>query len=459
MSLSSNLSASFESYIETVMQTYDAVGIAVAVVDREGPVWERFFGYRDQALKLPIDRDTIFGLASVTKSFTCLAVLQLAQQGKIDLDAPVSRYIPAFQNAHREKPVLVRHLMSHTGSFWPVQRKTVEPLARKMGLWNHDIDLAYSVPFSQASVQEVCADLDAQETPLGNPGEYLSYSNDSFGLLSDIIRTQGGEDTYADYMKKHVLRPLDMSRSGCGFLPPAADSNAAVLYEERDGRLLATRDYHDNAFVMMGGGAMKSTVRDMEKYLQLYLRQGAPLLSPDSFRRMTASYASYRPKTGYGYGLSAGALAGHPVFGHGGSLTGVSSAISFCPDAGYGVVVLCNTTGVPATSIAEAAMLWCLGREPRPEEPAPCAPWPLPLQQKACGRYVSAEDSTIEISMNDGKMEVFSSGKSRPYRFSEPGVLFLQSKMTWSDLTLFSNPQKEIFAARYGGRMLKKEPS
>ena len=61
--------------------------------------------------------------------------------------------------------------------------------------------------------------------------------------------------------------------------------------------------------------------------------------------------------------------------------------------------------------------------------------------------------------MNDGKMEVFSSGKSRPYRFSEPGVLFLQSKMTWSDLTLFSNPQKEIFAVRYGGRMLKKEPS
>ena len=160
MSLFSNLSASFESYVETVIQTYDAVGIAVAVVDREGPVWERFFGYRDQALKLLIDRDTIFGLASVTKSFTCLAVLQLAQQGKIDLDAPVSRYIPAFQNAHREKPVLVRHLMSHTGSFWPVQRKTVEPLARKMGLWNHDIDLAYSVPFSQASVQEVCADLE-----------------------------------------------------------------------------------------------------------------------------------------------------------------------------------------------------------------------------------------------------------------------------------------------------------
>ena len=443
MSLSLSLGSLFEAYVKKVMYTYDASGIAVAIVDREQPVRELFFGFRDQEQKRLIDQDTIFGLASVTKSFTCLAVLQLAQQGKVDLDAPVSRYIPAFQNAHREKPVLVRHLMSHAGSFWPVERKTVEPLARRMGLWNSGVDLAYSAAFSQAAVQEVCADLDAQQTPLGEPGEYLSYSNDSFGLLSD-------------YMKKHVLQPLGMSRSGCGFLFPARDSNAAILYEKRDGKLLITREYHDNAFVMMGGGAMKSTLRDMERYLQLFLRRGEPLLSPDSFRRMTAAYVSYRPSVGYGYGLSVGQLAGYPVYGHGGSLTGVSSAISFCPDAGYGVVVLCNTTGVPATSIAEAAMLWCLGKNPCPIEPKACEPWAQDLQRRACGRYVSAEGDTVEITMNSTDLEVLSSGKPRPYRFSEPGVLFLQSKMTWSDLTLFPNAQGEIFAVRYGGRMLSR---
>lgn len=456
MSLSLSLGSLFEAYVKKVMHTYDASGIAVAIVDREQPVRELFFGFRDQEQKRLIDQDTIFGLASVTKSFTCLAVLQLAQQGKVDLDAPVSRYIPAFQNAHREKPVLVRHLMSHAGSFWPVERKTVEPLARRMGLWNSGVDLAYSAAFSQAAVQEVCADLDAQQTPLGEPGEYLSYSNDSFGLLSDIIRTQGTEDTYADYMKKHVLQPLGMSRSGCGFLFPARDSNAAILYEKRDGKLLITRDYHDNAFVMMGGGAMKSTLRDMERYLQLFLRRGEPLLSPDSFWRMTTAYVSYRPGVGYGYGLSVGQLAGYPVYGHGGSLTGVSSAISFCPDAGYGVVVLCNTTGVPATSIAEAAMLWCLGKNPCPVEPKACEPWAQDLQRRACGRYVSAEGDTVEITMNSTNLELLSSGKPRPYRFSEPGVLFLQSKMTWSDLTLFPNAQGEIFAVRYGGRMLSR---
>ena len=441
MPLSLSLGSLFEAYVKKVMYTYDASGIAVAIVDREQPVRELFFGFRDQEQKRLIDQDTIFGLASVTKSFTCLAVLQLAQQGKVDLDAPVSRYIPAFQNAHREKPVLVRHLMSHAGSFWPVERKTVEPLARRMGLWNSGVDLAYSAAFSQAAVQEVCADLDAQQTPLGEPGEYLSYSNDSFGLLSDIIRTQGIEDTYADYMKKHVLQPLGMSRSGCGFLFPARDSNAAILYEKRDGKLLITRDYHDNAFVMMGGGAMKSTLRDMERYLQLFLRRGEPLLSPDSFRRMTAAYVSYRPSVGYGYGLSVGQLAGYPVYGHGGSLTGV---------------VLCNTTGVPATSIAEAAMLWCLGKNPCPVEPKACEPWAQDLQRRACGRYVSAEGDTVEITMNSTDLEVLSSGKPRPYRFSEPGVLFLQSKMTWSDLTLFPNAQGEIFAVRYGGRMLSR---
>ena len=87
-----------------------------------------------------------------------------------------------------------------------------------------------------------------------------------------------------------------------------------MLYEKRDDKLLITRDYHDNAFVMMGGGAMKSTLRDMERYLQLFLRRGEPLLSPDSFRRMTAAYVSYRPSVGYGYGLSVGQLAGYPVY-------------------------------------------------------------------------------------------------------------------------------------------------
>ena len=451
------LSDQFESYGNEIMQTYGASGMAVAIVNRDRPLQELFFGFRDREQKLPIDRDTLFGLASVTKSFTCLAILYLAQQGRIDLDAPVSRYIPDFQNAHRRQPVLVRHLMSHTGSFWPVARKTVEPLARKMGLWNTGIDLAYSVPFSQEALREVCAGLDAQDPPLGEPGEYFSYSNDSFGLLSDIIRTQGGEDTYAAYLDRHLLQPLGMERSGCGFLKPAADPNAAVLYERRDGKLLTTRDFHDNAFVMMGGGAMKSTLRDMERYLQLFLRGGVPLLSAESFAQMTGCYASYRPGVGYGFGLSVSHLAGVPVFGHGGSLTGVSSAICFCPEAGFGVVVLCNTSGVPATSVAEAAMRWCLGQSPRPEDPVPGKPWSKEAQQKACGRYVCAEDSQLEICMEQGEMMVRSSGKSYPYRFGGENVLYLQSKLTWSDVTLFPGPDGLPFALRYGGRMLARQ--
>ena len=93
----------FEAYVEKVMRAYDACGMAVAIVDQGQPVQELFYGFRDGEQKLPINQDTIFGLASVTKSFTCLAILHLAQQGKIDLDAPVSQYIPSFHNSHREK--------------------------------------------------------------------------------------------------------------------------------------------------------------------------------------------------------------------------------------------------------------------------------------------------------------------------------------------------------------------
>ncbi len=99
----------FEELAERIRSRNNAAGIAVAIVDRSGTTqYEKFFGHRDAARNLPLNGETIFGLASVTKSFVALSIMQLAEKGDIHLDDPVSRYIPEFTNKNQDTET-IRH--------------------------------------------------------------------------------------------------------------------------------------------------------------------------------------------------------------------------------------------------------------------------------------------------------------------------------------------------------------
>ena len=125
----------FEELVSRIQERSKAVGIAVAIVDRNGNTqYEKFFGYRDQERKLPIDEDTIFGLASVTKSFVALSIMQLVEAGKVDLDDPVSKYIPEFTNRN-QKPIKVWHFLCHTAGFYPMHRTIINEIAQK-AVWS-----------------------------------------------------------------------------------------------------------------------------------------------------------------------------------------------------------------------------------------------------------------------------------------------------------------------------------
>ena len=262
----------FEDYIRKIMETYRAVGLAVTIVSPEKTKYRHFFGWRDVEKQLPIDENTLFGLASITKSFTCLAIMQLHEKRKININDPISRYIPEYRGLG-QNTARVYHLMSHSAGFFPQKRLCAVDVAREMGLMDRG-DLAYSVPLAEEGIRRVAGNLDRQERYIAGPGEFLSYSNDSYGLLSDIVRRYGGESSYAEYVKKNILEPLGMERSGCDFLRPAADENTSLLYRFEDGNRTGDRDFYNNAFVLMGGGSRKSHVAEMEKYLRMYLLSG-----------------------------------------------------------------------------------------------------------------------------------------------------------------------------------------
>ena len=101
-----------EELIAQVMKDGQARGIAVGIVDSDGQIqYENYFGYRDEENQLPITRDTIFGMASVTKSFTALAIMQMQKDGLLSVDDPVSKYVPEFTNKNLKEPVKLWHLM------------------------------------------------------------------------------------------------------------------------------------------------------------------------------------------------------------------------------------------------------------------------------------------------------------------------------------------------------------
>ncbi|RRD64101.1 class A beta-lactamase-related serine hydrolase [Fretibacterium sp. OH1220_COT-178] len=124
--------AEFEQLVRDVMTSYDAAGTAVSIFGRDRTYYEAFFGWRDAKRRLEIAPDTLFGMASLTKSVTCVALLQLVERGLVDLQGLVSDYIPEFIGRN-QKGVRVAHLLSHSAGFFPEKRI----LARWRGVWTH----------------------------------------------------------------------------------------------------------------------------------------------------------------------------------------------------------------------------------------------------------------------------------------------------------------------------------
>lgn len=454
-----------EQYIEEICRAYEVCGMEAAIVDKNGKTqYQRFFGYRDGENKLPLDEDTIFGIASVTKSFTSLAVLQLQEQGALDIHDVVSDYVPEFTG--KNQPGLrVWHLMCHSGGFFPLNRILAGPVAESLGLIEErDGDLAYNEMLAEEGIRLVAGRLDQQTVTqglIGKPGEYFSYCNDGFGVLSDIVRRVSGMP-FSQYVKEHILQPLGMGRSGCDFVKPSLDDNGAVLYERRQGVMCHDRDYHNNAFVLNGGGAMKSTLADMKKYVTMYLNEGlcengARILQESSIHEMLRPKIVSGPGRFYCYGLTTKQLAGVPVYEHSGDLPGVSSCICFSPEAEAAVIVLCNTADVPAACVAEAAMRVWRGEMPAAVRPVYREePWSSETMAEAVGEYHCGEGYGVVIyEREDKSLGVRADGAERIAIPLSQNMAVLCGRFSDGFIRLCRR-EGHVFAIQYGSRMLPK---
>lgn len=440
----------FEKYVENIIKTEVAAGIAVAVINREGKtLYQSFFGYRDIENKLPIDEDTIFGMASVTKSFVALSVMQLCERGLLNLDDAVCKYIPEFTNKNQDT-VKICHLLNHTAGYYPLKRIILTDVAKEHGFSEKTHgDLGLLPELAQIGVGLVAQQMDAQTRDgfiIGPPGQYFSYCNDGFGLLSEIVCRVSGEKTFADYVQKSILSPLSMTRSACEYVKPRDDSNSTVLYTQKDGKL-SECDYYNIGFVLAGAGALKSTLCDMKKAVLMYLKRGGDILSAEGIEKMCTPTVECGINTRYCMGLKQKTHSGVTVTEHNGSQPGVSSNIAWSYDTGLGVVVLCNTENISASAISDMAMCMATSTEP---DKIQYTEWDDKTQSAVCGEYCTNEGilKNAEIYKKDGKLFL----NKNPVMPIDKDTAIVGK----SHIKLFFNDRNEIFAIRYGMRMLKK---
>jgi len=332
-------------------------------------------GLREVPSKSPVDTASVFRIASMTKSFTAVAILQLRDAGKLSLDAPAERYVPELARmryATSDAPrISVRDLLSHSAGFpednpWGDQQlsATDAQLSQMM---------LRGIPFSTA------------------PSTGYEYSNFGFAILGRIVQNVGGMP-YPQYIRTRVLQPLGMTVTTL----QAADVKPSLLahgYRRQDGAWLEEAQLPDGAFGAMGG--MLTSVSDLSKWVGFMLsawpaRDGPETgpLKRSSLREMQqvirySGGTAVRDATGtpalsaggYGYGLGAQQNCAFRIaISHTGGLPGFGSLMKWLPDYGVGVVAMGNLTYTSWRAVSDQALELLAktgGLQARAPQPAP----------------------------------------------------------------------------------------
>ncbi len=329
----------FSAWLEGQIAYRGLPGIAVGVVADQDLVWAAGFGFADTQAKRPMSPATKFRMASHSKLFTATAIMQLREQGKLQLDDPVSKYLPWFKVKTAEPddpPITIEELLTH-GSGLP----------REAGPhWT-----TYEFP-TQDELQTLTADRQAAFPPEVR----WKYSNLAYSLAGMVIETVSGEK-WADYVQRHIYQPLGMSAS-------SVDQNVtglAVGYNRRmpDGSQLVMPFV--DARGMGAATGITSTVEDMAKFVSAQFRKGPSggrqILSTASLREMHRVRMLENNWTqGQGIGFAVNRIRDKIYVGHGGGYPGYTTQTLIQLDSKVGVIVLTNTNDSNPFDIAMQLM-------------------------------------------------------------------------------------------------------
>ncbi len=248
----------FGSFYKAACEKHGIVGSGIAVV-KDGRIVERgTFGYQELATRRSVDEDTIFHWASITKTFTGIAILQLRDRGLLKLDDPAVKYLPELRAVHDPfgdiSEITLLHLLTHSAGF-------------RAGTWPWGGDKPWH-PFEPKRYEQLAAMLPYTEI-LFKPGSRHSYSNPGIVFLGRIIEQLSGDD-FAVYVDKNILKPLEMHRSYFDRSPYHLAAHRSHGYV-RDDQGLREQPFEFDTGVTVSNGGLMAPIPDMAKYLAFLL--------------------------------------------------------------------------------------------------------------------------------------------------------------------------------------------
>jgi CubicO group peptidase (beta-lactamase class C family) len=329
----------FSAWIEGQIAYRGLPGVAVGVVSDQELVWAKGFGFADVKAKLPMAASTKFRMASHSKLFTAIAIMQLREEGKLGLDDPVVKYLPWFKAkpaGDDDGPITVEQLLSHSSG-----------LQREAG--DHWTTLVF--PTSD-ELQRLYADRQAAFAP----SVRWKYSNLAYSIAGMLIEKVSGQ-RWADYVERNIFKPLAMNAS-------SVDQNVSGLVVPYGRRMPdGTREVLPfvDARGMAAATGITSNVEDMAKFVSAQFRRGprggSQILSTGSLREMHRVRSVEQNWTsGTGIGFAVSRIKDRTYVGHGGGYPGNTTHTLIQLDDKVGVIVLSNTNDSNPADIAQQLM-------------------------------------------------------------------------------------------------------
>ncbi|MGE5704065.1 MAG: serine hydrolase, partial [Clostridia bacterium] len=365
----------FEQYAQKRLEEAKVPGVIVSLAHEGKPFYEKTFGYRDKEAKAPINADTIFGIGSVTKSLTCVAVMQLQEAGKLSVHDPVVKYLPEFRTPDEghTKAVTIHHFMTHTlglpplSSLFPAMLRSMENDPAAEELRSMPVFAGLQPIDTYEQLMDYIASLEIEL--LGPPGTQFSYSNDAYGLLGAIIERASGQP-YEQYVQEHILAPLGMDRSIFTLEQLEGDANITMIYSSRttdeEKEVYAAPIWWDSPS-MRAAGFLKSSAADMLKFVELFRVGGISgetrILSEESVAQMVESHAAVDGVRSYGYGLGVQKISNVTrLIAHTGGIKGVTAYLFVMPEIGITGTILSNVDDTPIQELTLRLVNGILGR-------------------------------------------------------------------------------------------------
>lgn len=333
--------------------------IAIAVVEGDKIVYANAFGLRDIENVLVATPKTLYGVGSVTKSFTALSIMLLEAEGKLNVDDPITKYLE-LRFKHPLGNITIHHLLTHSSGIPALAyaEALIDGLVGARGAW---------LPLTKKDDVLAFMSSDMEKWVSHKPGERFFYLNEGYVLLGKIIE-KVSKKSYKEFVRDKILKPLGMKRSCFDKVEVEKLGNWAEPYiRNKEGSFIRSRF----PFGISADGGLISTVLDLAKYIRLYLGKGTyngkEIIDSSYIEKMMECHIREpyeNVRECYGYGLSSRDFLNYNLVGHSGSVLVHTAYIGFIPDKKLGVAVLANSSGYPLSLIGEYALAIALGEDP-----------------------------------------------------------------------------------------------